>query len=57
MNEVYFKDKGLLDFTSSLKGRVCNLRRTMDLEEEEEQREGKYLEFLSLPCLTCLVLV
>lgn len=56
MNEVYFKDKGtrlLLDLTSSLKGRTCNLRRTTDLEKEGEERAGKYLEFLksSLSCL------
>lgn len=38
MNEVYCKDKGtlLLDFASWLKGRVCNLRRTKNLEKEEE---------------------
>lgn len=49
MNEVYFKDKGtwlLLDSATSLKGRVCNLRRTKNLEKEVGQRAGKHLEFL-----------
>ncbi len=56
MNEVYFKDKGtwlLLDFTSSLKGRTCNLRRTTNLKKEGGEHAGMYLEFLksSLSCL------
>lgn len=44
MNEVYCKYKGtglLLDFASSLKGRVCNLRRTTNLEKEGETTQGE----------------
>lgn len=45
----------LLDFASSLKGRVCNLRTTTNLEEEGNNVKGSILSvflvlhFLSLP--------